>query len=190
MNVNFQTAEKGGKSATVEWYTPLDIIRSLGEFDLDPATSLQAIRLNRSARNYYTKEDNGLVLGWFGRVWLNPPYQNPDIRLFMQKMADHGNGIALVFNRCDSAWFQDYVLGRADSILFLRKRINFLRPDGTIGDSPGAGSVLIAYGSQNTEALSKSGLKGKLVKLENIPVSSTQLGLNFENENTHNLLRR
>lgn len=180
MNVNFQTAEKGGKAATVEWYTPSEIIHSLGEFNLAPATSLQAIWLNKSAKDYYTEEDNGLVSGWFGRVWLNPPYRNPDIRLFMQKMADHGNGIALVFNRCDSSWFQDYVLGRADSILFLRKRINFLRPDGTKGDSPGASSVLIAYGRQKTEALSRSGLKGKLVKLENIPVSCTQLGLSFK----------
>lgn len=180
MNVNFQTAEKGGKAATVEWYTPPEIIRSLGEFDLDPSTSKEAIQINKSAKNYYTKEDNGLIQGWFGRIWLNPPYQNPDIRLFIQKMADHNNGIALVFNRCDSSWFQDYVLGRADSILFLRKRINFIRQDGTKGDSPGAGSVLIAYGKHNTESLAKSGLKGKLVRLENIPVSCVQLGLNFE----------
>lgn len=180
MNVNFQTAEQGGKAATVEWYTPPEIIRALGVFDLDPATSPEAMRINRSAKKFYTKEDNGLVSGWFGRVWLNPPYQNPDIRLFMQKMTDHGNGIALVFNRCDSSWFQNHVLGRADSILFLRERINFIRPNGTRGDRPGSGSVLIAYGQHNTEMLAKSGLKGKLVRLENIPVSNVQLGLNFD----------
>lgn len=179
MNVNFQTAEKGGKSATVEWYTPQEIIQALGKFDLDPATCEAAINLNNSASQFYTKEDNGLIKGWFGRVWLNPPYANPDLKLFMQKMAGHNNGIALVFNRCDSSWFQDYVLGCADSILFLRKRINFIRPDGTKGDRPGAGSVLIAYGSKNTDALAHSGLEGKLVKLENVPVSTKQLGLNF-----------
>ncbi|MDR2004110.1 MAG: phage N-6-adenine-methyltransferase [Prevotella sp.] len=179
MNVNFQTAEKGGKSATVEWYTPPEFIQALGKFDLDPATCEAAIKLNNSASKYYTKEDNGLIKGWFGRVWLNPPYQNPDIKLFMQKMADHNNGIALVFNRCDSYWFQEHVLGRADSIFFLQSRIRFLRPDGTRGDSPGAGSVLIAYGEHNTEALANSGFKGKLMKLVNIEVSNVQLGLNF-----------
>lgn len=179
MNVNFQTAGKGGKAATVEWYTPREIIKPLEPFDLDPATSAEAISLNNSAKHYYTQKDNGLLKPWFGRVWLNPPYKNPDIRLFMHKMAEHGNGIALVFNRCDSSWFQDYVLGRADAIMFLRKRIRFLRPDGTQGDSPGAGSILIAYGGQNVESLARCRLAGKLVRLESVTKSNIQLGLNF-----------
>ena len=34
MNVNFQTANKGGVAATTEWYTPHYIIESLGgKFD-------------------------------------------------------------------------------------------------------------------------------------------------------------
>ncbi len=89
---------------------------------------------------------------------------------FMKRMSEHNNGIALVYNRCDSAWFQDYVLGVAHSILYLKKRIHFIKPDGTIGNRPGAGSVLIAYNYLNTEALRLSGLEGKLVKLTNIPI--------------------
>lgn len=163
MNVNFQTAEKGGKSATVEWYTPPEIIRALGFFDLDPCTSDTAIKVNSSAKSYYTKKDNGLIMPWHGRIWLNPPYSNPEIGEFMRKMANHNNGIALVFNRCDSAWFHKYVLECADSLLFLRKRIYFVREDGTPGDRPGCGSVLIAYGKENTNALLDSGISGKLV---------------------------
>lgn len=38
MNTNFETKFGGGKSATVEWYTPPYIIEALGNnFDLDPA---------------------------------------------------------------------------------------------------------------------------------------------------------
>lgn len=44
-----------------EWYTPMEIIRSLGEFDLDPASSPEAFRLNRSAKKIYTAQDNGLI---------------------------------------------------------------------------------------------------------------------------------
>lgn len=170
MNVDFQTANKGGRCATTEWYTPPEVIRACGIFDLDPATSLTALKINASANQYYTLNDNGLDQNWFGRVWLNPPYKNPDLGKFMQRMAEHNNGIALVYNRCDSSWFQDYVLGVAHSILYLKKRIHFIRSDGTKGDRPGAGSVLIAYGAQNTEALSNSGMLGKLILIKNVPI--------------------
>lgn len=71
-----------------EWYTPVEIIRSLGEFDLDPATSPEAYSLNHSAKHIYTAKENGLKQDWIGRVWLNPPYSNPLIQQFLIKMAD------------------------------------------------------------------------------------------------------
>lgn len=177
MNVNFQTVEKGGKSATNEWYTPPEIIRSLGKFDLDPCTSEAAMKINNSAASFFTEKDNGLTKEWFGRVWLNPPYSSGLIKAFIKKLSEHGNGIALIYNRCDSAWFMDYVFGRADSLLFLSKRIYFIRPDGTVGKRPGAGSVLIAYGPENTKALQDCGLDGCLVRLQNAPVFENQLKL-------------
>lgn len=86
MNVIFQSGNSKQKSANVEWYTPPEIIHALGTFDLDPATSREAMLLNQSASRFYTKEDNGLIKEWNGRVWLNPPYQNPDVGLFMKKI--------------------------------------------------------------------------------------------------------
>ncbi len=163
MNTSFERAKDG----TVEWYTPPEIIHCLGEFDLDPATSKEAIGINNSALDYYTKEDNGLERGWYGRVWLNPPYDKKSIEAFMRKMADHNNGIALVFGRCDSTWFHNYVFHKAAAILFLKKRIKFYRPNGDQTGSPGCGSVLIAYGEGggNIQALENSGLEGKIVYL-------------------------
>lgn len=38
--------------------------------------------------------------------------------------------------------------------------------DGTQGDSPGCGSVLIAFGESNAEALEKSNIPGKYIKLK------------------------
>ena len=64
MNSQFERSDKN----TIEWYTPPEIIRSLGEFDLDPCTSEIAYKLNSSAKNYYTKEDDGLSKEWLGRV--------------------------------------------------------------------------------------------------------------------------
>lgn len=177
MNVNFQTAKRGGQSATNEWYTPPKIIHSLGKFDLDPSTSLEAISINHSADNFYTIIDNGLIQKWDGRVWLNPPYEKKLIAAFMKKLAEHGNGIALVCNRFDSVWFQTFVLDVADSLFFFRKRIHFLRPDGSIGDRPGAGSCQIAYGEHNTRAIEDSGLNGRLVLLRNDVVIKKKQGV-------------
>lgn len=150
-----------------EWYTPKEIIKSLGEFDLDPSTSLNAIRLNSSAKTYYTIHENGLDKPWFGRIWLNPPYSQPLIQEFLKRMAVHNQGIALVFAKIEAKWFHEIVLEHATAIKFLYNRIKFLRPDGTVGSQPRHGSMLIAYGKQDAKILSNNILKGKFIQLKN-----------------------
>ena len=44
-------------------------------------------------------------------------------------------------------------------------RIRFYRPDGTRGDSPGCGSILIAFGVENAEVLKNCSIEGKYVQL-------------------------
>lgn len=80
-------------------------------------------------------------------------------------MSEHGNGIALLFNRCDSKMFQEVIFKKATGMKFLRKRIRFYRSDGTRGDSPGCGSVLISFGEENDEMIRSCGMKGKYVRL-------------------------
>jgi len=159
MNTTFEKT----KDSTDEWYTPIELIKALGEFDLDPCAPIKP--LWQTARTMYNKENDGLSKEWFGRVWLNPPYSRPLIELFVQKMANHGNGIALLFNRCDSKMFQDVIFTKATAMKFLRKRIRFYREDGTRGDSPGCGSVLIAFGNKNAEILEQCDIEGKFVVL-------------------------
>ena len=48
---------------------------------------------------------------------------------------------------------------------FLRNRIRFFRPDGTRGDSPGCGSILIAFGEDNAEILRTCDIAGKYVRI-------------------------
>lgn len=119
-----------------------------------------------TAKEMYNKQDDGLSKEWFGRVWLNPPYSRPLIEKFVSKMADHNNGIALLFNRCDNKIFQKIIFKKATAIKFLSHRIRFYRPDGTRGDSPGCGSVLVAFGEENAEILQRCNLEGKYIRLK------------------------
>lgn len=159
MNTQFERSNE----TTIEWYTPPEIIRALGIFDLDPCSSEIAYNLNHSAKNYYTKQDNGLNKEWFGRIWLNPPYKQPVISQFIKKMVQHGNGIALLYNRCDNKLFHDVIFPTASCVFFLRNRIPFFKPDGNRGKQPGCGSILVAWGKNNMEAIVNSGMKGTML---------------------------
>lgn len=161
MNTSFERSA----NTTDEWYTPKEIVDALGKFELDPCSPVN--RLWDTATRHITPQEDGLQANWGGvRVWLNPPYSRPLIERFVDKMVENNNGIALLFNRCDSKMFQDVIFPNATAILFMRGRIKFYRPDGTKGDSPGCGSVLISFGEGNAEALEKSNIPGKFIRLK------------------------
>ena len=152
-----------------EWLTPPHIIKTLGVFDLDPCAPIN--RPWDTAKIHYTIRDDGLIRPWCGRVWCNPPY-GPKTGLWLKLLADHGNGIALVFGRTDTEFFHRQIFDRADAILFLEGRLFFHHADGTRAKhNSGGPSVLVAYDGSTWEddnfvALRKSGLPGKLVRLK------------------------
>ena len=158
-----RTFEKS-RNSTDEWYTPIELINSLGSFDLDPCAP--EVPLWRTATTMFDKNVDGLKQDWFGRVWLNPPYSRPLIEQFVNRMVEHNNGIALLFNRCDSKMFIDVILEKATAIKFLKGRIKFYKKDGTRGGSPGCGNILIAFGEDNAYTLEKNSLPGKFIKLK------------------------
>lgn len=166
----FNTVSVKSKNSTDEWYTPKEIIDALGEFDLDPCAPMRP--LWRTARVMYNKEQDGLKQKWEGRVWLNPPYSRPTIEHFITRMVEHNNGIALLFNRLDNKMFQDVVFPKAKGILFMKGRIKFHREDGTIGESPGCGSILVAFGEENAEILRSSNIEGRYIQVNQEPCST------------------
>jgi ParB family chromosome partitioning protein len=137
-----------------EWHTPLEHIAAarnvLGEIDLDPASNLIAQETVR-ATNHYTRADNSLSKEWHGRVWLNPPYAQPLINQFVQKLVDEfasgrvTQAIMLTNNYTDTAWFQ-LAAATAALICFPRGRINFINVDGSTG-SPTQGQAIFYYGT-------------------------------------------
>lgn len=149
-------------TAKEDWLTPPHVLRSLGDFDLDPCSPVD--RPWDTAKAHYTIKDNGLTREWVGRVWLNPPYGNQTDR-WMARIAEHGNGCALIFARTETASFFPWVWDRADALLFLKGRLSFWTKEGKEGGTAGAPSVLVAYGDDNVTALRRCALPGALVNL-------------------------
>lgn len=149
------------KGATDIWLTPKYIVDALGTFDLDPCAAPYP-RPWDTAKEHWTED--GLDRPWFGRVWLNPPYS--EIGRWLDRLVDHGNGIAIAFARTETRWFIDKVWSKATGCLFLWGRPKFCRPDGTPGRSNSGGPVvLIAYGRTNAKILHECELAGQFVAL-------------------------
>lgn len=148
------------------WLTPPRIIEALGPFDLDPCACMEP-RPWPTAREHFTRLENGLARPWRGRVWCNPPYGGPAIiRPWLHRMAEHGCGTLLIFARTETEAFHEFVWQRADALLFLRGRLHFHRADGVrAAANAGAPSVLCAYGSADAQRLAESDLDGRIVVL-------------------------
>lgn len=140
-----------------DWYTPPGIFAALGmRFDLDPCSPGAGHWV--PADRVYTKEDDGLEQPWHGVVWVNPPFGGRNGHVpWLEKFLAHGNGIALVRAYTSSAWFHDHAV-HAEAMLFPRGKTKFIRPDGSIGKSPGHGVVLLGMGDVANEAMRQSGL--------------------------------
>lgn len=157
--------QRGYAGRTDEWLTPPEILRVLGPFDLDPCSPI--VRPWEMAAVHYTVGEDGLSRPWFGRVWLNPPY-GPNTGRWLQRISEHGNGIALVFARTETEMFHDWVWARADGLLFFRGRLHFHLVTGERApNNAGGPSVLVAYGLANADRLRRSAISGQFVPLRN-----------------------
>jgi hypothetical protein len=141
--------------STNTWLTPPSIILALGPFDLDPCAAPEPRPFITAARHIALPED-GLNATWEGRVWLNPPY-GQQTGQWLQRLATHGRGTALIFARTETEAWHQHVWPKAEAILFLRGRLHFFRPDGTRAPvNAGAPSALIAYGQDDAEILRRA----------------------------------
>lgn len=150
------SAHQSAASLSVDWITPRWILEPLGAFDLDPCASMT--QPWSTARDHLTLRDNGLSRDWWGRVWLNPPFGR-EAQPWIERMAAHGSGIALLPARTETRMWFDHVWGAAESVCFLRGRPHFCRPDGAAAPfNSGAPIALIAYATHDDGILRMSGL--------------------------------
>jgi hypothetical protein len=126
--VNFD-AKRGGfgfespnEGETNSWLTPPELVQRLGHFDLDPCGCPGQPFLHAD-RTYFPPNEDGLTLPWGGRIFCNPPY-GPHVARWVDRMADHRNGILLIFSRVETiAWESVWKTG--DAFLFPAGRIYF-----------------------------------------------------------------
>lgn len=138
---------------THTWLTPLTLIRELGEFDLDPC----GYPGHATAKTLICLPDDGLSRSWEGRVWLNPPY-GTFARSWLTKLAEHGNGIALLFCRLETKWLRPFL---KNGFFVLDGRICFESPVTLKKGNAGAASMLLPFGRKNIGSILSSNLNGE-----------------------------
>lgn len=158
-----------------EWYTPQEHIdaacKVLGTIDLDPASSEIANQRVQAGR-IFTITDDGLTKEWGGKVWMNPPYAQPHIANFIEKLASEyeagrvTEAIALTHNYTDTQWFHRAALSCA-AICFTRGRIGFLSPEGKRA-APTQGQAFFYYGSKVEQFIEAFCRIGFVVEVRNV----------------------
>jgi len=157
------------------WLTPPEIINAFPLFDLDPCAATN--RPWPTAAEHYVEAQDGLTLPWRGVVWCNPPF-GPEAGVWLDRLVEHGHGVALVPARTETRWFVRTVWGHADNVLFLHGRPHFHYPDGTRGRANSGAPICLAGfgdGAGRLAAVHGGGLlTGSLVSNWRTPTTGTE----------------
>jgi len=138
---------------TNEWYTPPHIIElaraTMGGIDLDPASNAVAQEWVRAGA-YYSADDvlSGLARIWWGRIWLNPPFDQT--RAWVDRLdsayrsGEIEQAVLLVNSAPGYVWWER--IWRERPVCMLRERLRFIRPDGTAGGQAKKGQTVAFFG--------------------------------------------
>jgi len=135
-----------------EYYTPKSVVKYFGEFDYDPATTIEKAA-DLGITNFDTIDTDGLTKDWtkFKRIWVNPPFTIK--HLFLEKaqktydVAENDIYILMPIEFMTTARFHN--LCKGGTVFIPNGRINFESGLGKKGKSPAFGSVVLKLGKKN-----------------------------------------
>lgn len=147
----------GGRN---NWCTPqfvFDYFDNKYSFTLDVA----ADKSNAKTFFYCDVFSDGLKAKWFGRVWCNPPYGRSIGKWVKKAYESSCTSCLLIPAWTDTAWFHDYILGKA-KIIFLQGRIAF---EGASAPAPFPSMVVIFHdGPPSIDRLSIEDMKEAVLR--------------------------
>jgi len=140
-------------SNRVEYYTPIEIIeaarKTLKTIDLDVASCEKANQIV-GARNYFTKESNGLNQEWYGKVWMNHPFGRGENKKWIDKLVQSyeteniDEAVCITYASTSEKWYQPLLRYPQ---CYLSSRTNYLGYDLEPIKGVTKGSVVTYLGS-------------------------------------------
>lgn len=133
------------------WCTPPDFFAELDRefhFELDPASTDKSAKCAK----HFTPDDDGLKQDWGGYcVFCNPPYGRAIadwVRKGYEESRKPGTTVVMLIpSRTDTAYFHDWIFGKASEVRFLRGRLKFTDEDGNGEDAAPFPSAVIVWRS-------------------------------------------
>lgn len=138
-----------------QWYTPAEVAEAAraalgGRIDLDPASCDIANRTIKAVEFYSLPDKDGLVLPWYGRVFMNPPFGEIGPLFVKRLAAELAAGrveqavVLLATSHTQNDRFQP-IRELSPIICYPPKRIRFTDEDGVSGQ-PKFPSVVLGVG--------------------------------------------
>ena len=133
----------------VNWSTPqgfFDRLNAEFSFTMDVCADPK----NAKCPIYYTRDKSGLEAQWWGKAWMNPPYDHTIGKWIRKAWEESQKGcivVCLLPAKTDTRWWHDYVM-LATEIRFVKGRLCFENGD-TKGRAPFPVAVVIFSGKES-----------------------------------------